>query len=276
MEVYGYVYLVRNKVNGKVYIGQTTDSVRGRWVSHQSAARRAGRKPAFINAIRKYGAEGFDVVELGRAFDKDELNAMEIRAIWSHDSTNKAYGYNITLGGEGGKWTDERKVEHSLRVRGSNNGHFGKHHSDEVKQKQSVERSGVSLAPEHAAKVTQALREWQAENPEWIEKHREVMTSGRASHMRSLRKNNSHSEETKQRMSAAKKGVPRPKEAVDKVAAFWRGTTQTEERREITRAAMARPEVRQRMRESSAKRWAAHRASKQAEQLALAGGSHGA
>lgn len=97
---FGYVYLVRNSVNGKVYIGKTTQAIRTRWVQHCSVSKNRDRS-ILHNAIRKYGRDAFTVVELGRAFTENELNEMERRCIWSHDSTNRAVGYNLTAGGEG-------------------------------------------------------------------------------------------------------------------------------------------------------------------------------
>jgi hypothetical protein len=50
---YGFIYLVRNKVNGKVYVGQTTRS-RGRWSQHNTDPQYDASLPLHL-AIRKYG-----------------------------------------------------------------------------------------------------------------------------------------------------------------------------------------------------------------------------
>lgn len=100
MEVAGFIYLLRNKSNGKVYIGQTVGNIRQRWSEHKSHAKRGTRYPIY-HAIRKYGPDAFDIIELHRAYSFEELDEMEVRAIWSHDSTNSRYGYNITAGGGG-------------------------------------------------------------------------------------------------------------------------------------------------------------------------------
>lgn len=119
MDVYGYIYLIRGRVNGKVYIGQTIYPIKERWTRHLKYAKGTGRKTKFVSALREYGAAGFDVVELGRAFSKDELNDMEIRAIWSHDAVNPEIGYNDALGGGGGgKWTEERRRRQSEKTKG--------------------------------------------------------------------------------------------------------------------------------------------------------------
>lgn len=123
---YGIVYLVRNRKNGKVYIGQTTRSLSERWLQHQWFARK-GKKGLFFSAIRKYGAASFDATILHHASSREELDEMERRAIWSHDSTNREVGYNIAAGGNGGSGPD----------------HFN---------------YGVPKTPEHVAKLKEAFK----------------------------------------------------------------------------------------------------------------------
>ena len=51
------IYKITNRINGKVYIGQTRMSLNVRWWHH------CNRKdcPALHHAIKKYGAENFTV-----------------------------------------------------------------------------------------------------------------------------------------------------------------------------------------------------------------------
>lgn len=113
---YGIIYQIRNKSNGKVYIGQTVQTLKRRWNRHVLDSRTGSYH---INrAIRKYGADGFTVIELAKAYSKDELNEMETRCIWTHDSRNPEVGYNMAIGGEGfdsetvkSHWADPVKRE---------------------------------------------------------------------------------------------------------------------------------------------------------------------
>ena len=54
----GYIYKITNKVNGKVYIGQTITTVQRRWNQHKRNARYSKDKPQydhhFARAIIKY------------------------------------------------------------------------------------------------------------------------------------------------------------------------------------------------------------------------------
>lgn len=52
-----FCYLLRNRVNGKRYIGITRGTVEQRWLVHCKKAR-LGSKLYIHTAIRKYGPEG--------------------------------------------------------------------------------------------------------------------------------------------------------------------------------------------------------------------------
>jgi group I intron endonuclease len=169
--VYGYVYLIRNSVNGKVYVGQTTYSrVEQRWACHKSAARKASRLPLH-RALRKYGTERFEIITLHQAFSKEELDEMEMRAIWTHDALNPECGYNLSPGGSRGKHTDEsrrkisaanrgRKLSHEsvrkrVSTRRASNGYSP---SIDVRQKISRSLKGVKRSAEALCKASAALR----------------------------------------------------------------------------------------------------------------------
>ena len=54
------IYVLRNKINGKVYIGQTYKSPKDRWSDHKSQAITKSTKGYFQKAICKYSWESFD------------------------------------------------------------------------------------------------------------------------------------------------------------------------------------------------------------------------
>jgi|SRR5208282_715500 len=93
------VYLIRNRVNGKCYVGQTVQTLEQRWYLHAKAARGGSRLPIHC-AIRKYGPTAFNVSLLSCANSKEELDALERRFIVQHDSRTPN-GYNCTAGGRG-------------------------------------------------------------------------------------------------------------------------------------------------------------------------------
>lgn len=92
----GFIYKITNKVNGKVYIGQTRYTVEARWKQHQHKQ----DKTYFHNAIRKYGVDSFTVETLEEC-DVELLNEREIFYISKYNTFD--YGYNLTIGGDGNK-----------------------------------------------------------------------------------------------------------------------------------------------------------------------------
>ena len=87
------IYKVTNKINGKVYIGQSVDIGR-RWREHMTAK----DDIYFHKAIQKYGVENFEWEVIEQCKKKD-LDEREIYWIEYYDSFNK--GYNCTRGGDG-------------------------------------------------------------------------------------------------------------------------------------------------------------------------------
>lgn len=96
----GFIYLIENSVNNKVYVGLTSKSVTQRFEQHVRAAKE-GRKSPLCAAIRKYGPDKFRVRQVLKAPLKT-LAQHEQRYIKKFDSIRS--GYNQTSGGSlGGK-----------------------------------------------------------------------------------------------------------------------------------------------------------------------------
>lgn len=89
----GRIYIIKNTVNNKVYIGQTKDSLQKRFGKHLSSCEYVIGK-----AIRKYGKDKF-YIELLEEVDLENLNEREIFWINMFDSTNNKFGYNMSVGG---------------------------------------------------------------------------------------------------------------------------------------------------------------------------------
>lgn len=97
MAKYGRIYIIRNTINSKVYIGQTKVSLKLRFQNHLSAARN-GKDYVIGKAIRKYGEENF-YIELLEECTIEELNERERYWISYFNSTDNKFGYNISIGG---------------------------------------------------------------------------------------------------------------------------------------------------------------------------------
>lgn len=116
------IYKTTNKINGKIYIGQTNKDEDVEYL---------GSGYILMKAIKKYGKNNFIVEVIERCDCKEKLNEREIFWIAFHDSTNRKKGYNISKGGNGGNLGDEvnRKISKSRKgkvsVRDNNgNGFF--------------------------------------------------------------------------------------------------------------------------------------------------------
>jgi group I intron endonuclease len=84
------VYKITNLINGKVYIGQTIQSLKKRWRDHCHPNSDCSK---LARAIQKYGKENFTIEEIENCSDMDSLNKAEEYWIKEHNSIEN--GYNI-------------------------------------------------------------------------------------------------------------------------------------------------------------------------------------
>lgn len=91
------IYKVTNKLNGKVYIGQTTETLAKRKSRHYQSCKK-GDSTHFYNALRKYGKDAFTWEAVDLASSLIELNEKEDYWVNYYDSMNK--GYNMIRGGK--------------------------------------------------------------------------------------------------------------------------------------------------------------------------------
>lgn len=123
------IYKITNKINGKIYIGQTVKSIETRMNEHFLNAD-LNKKFYLSKAIRKFGKESFAIESIDYAYTKKDINEKEMYWIKYYKSNNRLYGYNMTNGGEGGntyllKTTKEMGIiseKISKGLRGGNNG----------------------------------------------------------------------------------------------------------------------------------------------------------
>ena len=93
----GNIYIIKNKINSKVYIGQTRVPINIRFSQHLSAARKGGHY-ALYKAIRKYGESNF-FIELLETCPIEDLNTREEYWISFYNANKNKGGYNMTPGG---------------------------------------------------------------------------------------------------------------------------------------------------------------------------------
>ena len=106
------IYAIINTVNNKVYIGQTSKTLKQRWSQHVGRALREERSTYFNLAILKYGKENFDIEEIEYCPSSELADEKEKFWIKFYNSRDGESGYNLAEGGRvsrGFKWTQKAK-----------------------------------------------------------------------------------------------------------------------------------------------------------------------
>ena len=133
------IYGIKNKINGKIYIGQSI-KIERRWAEHKTELKK-NKHPNqhLLNSYNKYGKDNFEFLILEEC-EKEKLNSKEEKwiDIFSRDDV-----YNINL--------------NIVDLRGDKNPNFGKKHSIEVKKKMSISNKG-ELNPNFGKKQSKESR----------------------------------------------------------------------------------------------------------------------
>lgn len=108
------VYKITNKLNGKVYVGLTRQTLAKRWYDHQ---RITSRVSALKAAISKYRPINFSVEVLGEYKNTQGLINAEKYYI-NYLNCMVPNGYNITCGGEAPEHSEASKIKMSLSHKG--------------------------------------------------------------------------------------------------------------------------------------------------------------
>lgn len=116
----GFIYKIKNKKDGKIYIGQTINTVEYRFKQHWRETKseyKLGKTTSYFhNALYKYGIDSF-TVDILEEVENNELNQREIYWIKELNSTNREIGYNIGLGGETAVTTPEVRAKIGVKTK---------------------------------------------------------------------------------------------------------------------------------------------------------------
>jgi group I intron endonuclease len=92
-----YLYRITNKINGKIYIGQTVQPEK-RWTQHKTSAATDTPKMIVSYAIKKYGNDAFEFEVIAGCKTWDDANETETLLVTQYNS-RVPNGYNVSLGG---------------------------------------------------------------------------------------------------------------------------------------------------------------------------------
>lgn len=178
------IYRITNKNNGKKYIGQTKTDLQKRWRNHIN---NPDTRSAIAAAINKYGEDSFEIEELAKADNQDQLDELERLYIDLNDSM-APNGYNLKTGGlEGSRYGIESREKMSKAK-------IGNHASQETKDKmskthkerwldpnlreqKSASSKKVWSDPEYREKISKARKEY------WADEGNRQLASNRAKQM---------------------------------------------------------------------------------------------
>lgn len=116
------VYKHTNKINGKVYIGQTGQTPENRWLEGKGYI----GCTHFYNAIQKYGWDNFEHEIVYNCLSFEEANNYEKELIELYDSTNSEKGYNLMTGGVKSRPCEITRQRMSESRKGEKNPFYGK------------------------------------------------------------------------------------------------------------------------------------------------------
>jgi group I intron endonuclease len=152
----GVLYLIKNKLTGGMYVGQTVDLKRRLGQHYRNEESVVGK------AIQKYGKDNFETIIL-KDCKVDELDKWEIYYIDKYNTFKSNKHYNANAGrwtnvGESNPMYNKQHSEKTKKLIGkkakiryknpSNNPMYGRKHSEETKKKISDAKKGQTYGEE--------------------------------------------------------------------------------------------------------------------------------
>lgn len=161
------IYKAINRINGKIYIGQTIRTLKRRIIEHSKANPNCNIH--FHNALKKYSIENFRWQVICICPDINSLNEQEQYYIALYDSINS--GYNLTSGGLNYIVTDETRKRIGIAKLGNKNPMYGKHRSDKTKEK--IRQTARNMSDETRQRKSEVQK---GKNNSFYNKHHSIKT----------------------------------------------------------------------------------------------------
>ena len=97
-----YIYKITNNINGKIYIGKTSNTIEQRFKRHCLDSLKYKERPLY-RAFNKYGISNFSIEQIEEC-SPEQASDREI--YWIEYFGSFKYGYNATKGGDGKTYLD--------------------------------------------------------------------------------------------------------------------------------------------------------------------------
>ena len=142
----GYIYKIKNKIDNKIYIGQTIQDLEDRWKDH---LKKHSNCRYLKSAFKKYGVDNFEFQLVCITFDNC-LDDMEIKYI-EHYNCLVPNGYNLRLGGNSGKHNEEtkRKISETLKNK------YKTEEISRIRTQESINKLIITLRNKRNTKIVQ-------------------------------------------------------------------------------------------------------------------------
>ena len=142
------IYIIRNKINDKIYIGRTIDIDR-RCKAHYNMLNRNDHCNEYLQADwNGLGKNCFEFITLHEC-DEDILYDCEEYFISYYNTTDKRYGYNLSYGGYCDYHTNDSEKKRYKAL-------LGRVCSSETKEKIRISNTGKTHTDECKAKLSEA------------------------------------------------------------------------------------------------------------------------
>ena len=212
------IYQIKNRVNGKKYIGRTVYTVEKRFKTHVT---QASKKTLLGCAILKYGAEAFELSVIEEC-DNSVVGSREIYWIKELKTHASEGGYNLTYGGDGGmlgfKMSEETRRLMSEKSK-------GRVFSEESKEKMRQKALGRKFSEADRKKMSESAKRKPPVTQETIEKRRAKLIGQKRTQEQNDRRLHAqlavhyhHTEETKKKLSEINVGKKVSEETKKKIS----------------------------------------------------------
>ena len=151
----GYIYKITNKVNNKSYIGQTIRTIEERYQRHLYEAKQHTNRPLY-DSMNHHGIANFMVEQLAEAPD-EKLNKLEAFYIAKYKTTDPAFGYNLTTGGDSCRVCLSEETE-ARRVAKIAAAHRGRKQSKETVEKRITKLKGKKHSEESRRNMSEGQK----------------------------------------------------------------------------------------------------------------------